>query len=219
MRPNHSFNPTLSARFNQGASLPRPLMRKLLVTAALLPALAVASPLPDSINDLFAGTCMKYFYSQDNLRKAMEDMGDQQAPPEKATFFLGGNPGNAWFVIAPSTTYVVALRDDTVCAVFAQRADAGQVQAGFAALVAKAPEPLVAAAQDASGLGPNDAISRTVAYSWSRPEDEVELLFVLTTSDSSDATAQAMVSMSLVGKATNSVKGMPLRAPKPGARP
>ena len=179
-------------------------MRKFLAIAALLPILATASPPPDSINDLFAGTCMKYFYSQDNLRKAMDEIGAPEAPPEKAEFFLGGNPGKAWFVVAPSTAYVVALRDDTICAVFAQHADPNQVHAGFSALVSTAPEPLVAVAQDATGLGPNDAHTRTMAYTWSRPEDEDELLFVLTTTDSSDATAQAVVSLSLVGKANNS---------------
>lgn len=186
-------------------------MRKLLATAALLPAFAVASPPPNSINDLFAGTCMKHFYSQDALRKAMSDTGAPEVPPEKAEFFLGGNPGKAWFVIAPSTAYVIALRDDTVCAVFAQRANADQAHAGFSALVSTAPKPLVAAKQDAAALGPKDSHTRTVAYSWSRPEDKNELLFVLTTSDSADATAQAMASMSLAGKANNSFKAMPLR--------
>jgi hypothetical protein len=50
-----------------------------------------------------------------------------------------------------------------------------------------------------------------MAYAWSRAEDKDEILFVLTTSDSNDATAQAMVSMSLVGKANSSFKAMPLR--------
>ncbi|MCD9029050.1 hypothetical protein LDO26_12650 [Luteimonas sp. BDR2-5] len=153
---------------------------------------------------------MKHFYSQDNLRKAMSDMGAPEAPPDKAEFFLGGNPGKAWFVIAPSTTYVVALRDDTVCAVFAQRANPDHAHAGFSALVGTAPEPLLAAVQDATGLGPNDKHTRTMAYAWSRPEDKDELLFILTTSKSSEATAQAMASMSLVGKADSS-KAIPLR--------
>lgn len=181
-------------------------MRALLVIAGLLPALTVASPPPDSINDLFAGTCMKHFYSQDNLRKQMMEIGAPEAPPEKAEFFLGGNPGQAWFVIAPSTAYVVALRDDSVCAVFARRANSDQVHTGFVALVGTAPGPLIAVAQDATELGPNDAHTRTSAYSWARAEDKDELLFVLTTSDSSEATAQAMVSMSLVDKANSSFK-------------
>ena len=182
-------------------------MRNLLAIAALLPTLATASPPPDSIGDLFAGTCMKHFYSQDDLRKLMGDIGAPEAPAEKAEFFLGGNPGKAWFVIAPSTAYVVALRDDSVCAVFAQRAEHDQAQSDFSALVGTAPEPLTAVVQDATGLGPNDAHTRTTAYSWSQPEGTDELLFVLTTSDSSEATAQAMISMSLVGKAD---KAMPL---------
>lgn len=186
-------------------------MRSFLAIAALIPAFATASPPPDSIHDLFAGTCMKHFYSQDNLRKLMGDTGAREAPPEKAEFFLGGNPGKAWFVIAPSTAYVVALRDDAVCAVFAQRADVDRVRSGFSALVGTAPEPLIATAQDATELGPNDAHTRTAAYSWSRPEDKDGLLFVLTTSDRSDATAQAMISMSLVDKSSHSVEAVPRR--------
>lgn len=187
-------------------------MHNFLAIAALLPVLSAASSPPDSINELFASTCMRHFYAQDNLRKAMGDIGAAEASPDKAEFFLGGNPGKAWFVMAPSTVYVVALRDDAVCAVFAQRADAHQVRAGFSALLATAPDPLVASAEDATELGPNDAHTSTAAYSWSRPEDKDELLFVLTTSDSSEATVQAMVSMSLVGKVGNPSKAMPLRS-------
>ena len=209
--PNQSFKSTPSARLNSGVSLPRQIMRKLLAVAALFPAFAVASMPPDSINDLFAGTCMKHFYSQDSLRKAMSDIGAPEAPVEKAEFFLAGKPGKAWFVVAPSTAYVVALRDDSVCAVFAQRANADQAHSGFSNMVGTAPEPLVATAQGATALGPQAPQTRTTAYSWSRSEDKDQLLFVLTTSDSADATAQAMVSMSLVGKANNSFKAMPLR--------
>lgn len=177
-------------------------MRALLALATLLPLSAAASPPADSINDLFAGTCMKHFYSQDGLRKAMSDLGSPEVPAEKAKFFLDNKAGKAWFVIAPSTPYVVALRDDSVCAVFAQRANSEQVRSGFVALVGAAPRPLAAAVEDGSSIGAlNDEHVRTLAYSWSRPEDKDQLLFVLTTSDSSEATAQAMVSMSLVGKA------------------
>jgi len=174
-------------------------MRSLLATAAILPALATAaSPPPDNLNDLFAGTCMKYFYSQNDLREAMSN--SPEVPPEKAEFFLDKAAGKAWFVMAPSTTYVVALRDDTVCAVFAQRANSESTRAGFSALVGTAPEPFVAAAVEPGTLGPNNEYTRTMAYSWFRPQDTSELLFVLTTSDSNEATAQAMASMSLVDR-------------------
>ena len=186
-------------------------MRKLLAIAALLPTCAVASTPPDSINELFAGTCMKHFYSQDVLRNSMSDTGAPEAPPDKAEFFLAGKPGKAWFVVAPSTAYVVALRDDSVCAVFAQRADADRAHSGFSEMVSTAPEPLMAAAQEATALGPQAPHTRTTVYSWGRPEEKAELLFVLTTSDNADATAQAMISMSLVGKANSSFKATPLR--------
>ncbi|MFL6587836.1 MAG: NMCC_0638 family (lipo)protein [Luteimonas sp.] len=71
-------------------------MRKLLAIAALLPTCAVASTPPDSINEIFAGTCMKHFYSQDVLRKSMSDTGAPEAPPDRAEFFLAGKPGKAW---------------------------------------------------------------------------------------------------------------------------
>jgi hypothetical protein len=141
---------------------------------------------------------MKYFYSQADLRETMRDT--PEVPPKKAEFFLGKSPGKAWLVVAPSTAYVVALRDDTLCAVFAQRADADSTRAGFSALVGTAPAPLVAVEVESGSLGPNNEHEGTIAYSWSRPEDTVELLFVLTTTDSKDATAQAMASMSLVAR-------------------
>ncbi len=159
-----------------------------------------ASPPPpaDSLNDLFAVTCMKHFYSREQLKASMNAPGIRVAPQEQSEFFLRRAPGTAWFVPSPSTTYVVALRDDGVCIVYAQTAEASKVKAGFVDLVGRAPAPMESREQ--AGLGPNDDRASTVAYTWSRPQDESELLFVLTTSESPDVTAQAMASMSLVGR-------------------
>ncbi|WNH48944.1 hypothetical protein PDM28_01010 [Stenotrophomonas aracearum] len=46
----------------------------------------------------------------------------------------------------------------------------------------------------------NNEHARTIARFWSRPKDKEELLFVLTTSSSDTARAQAMASMALVDK-------------------
>lgn len=73
-------------------------MRTFLSATALLPSLAAAAPLPDGINELFAGTSMKHFYSQENLRDAMRDIGAPEVPAGNAEFFLGNSPGKAWFV-------------------------------------------------------------------------------------------------------------------------
>lgn len=185
-------------------------MRKssLLALALLAPGFASAagSALPDDFNALFAMTCMKHFYSQNELREAMNAQSDGVLSGEQAKYFLQGSPGTAWSVTAPSAKYVVALRDDTLCLVFAQRAVSSAVQRGFVALVSSAPDPLVAIKLNDPSLGPNRGTTRTIAYSWGRPEDDSELLFTLTTTDDVDATTQALASMALVNKLGNPPK-------------
>lgn len=177
-------------------------MRRFLARIGILaiPVFASASAMADGLTDLFASTCMKNFYAQDKLRAEMNASGASVVPPEKAGLFLNDRPGTAWLLMGSSTAYVVALRNDTSCAVFAQKADAARVRAAFIELVGSAPEPMSAEEQDGSTLGPDNEHARTTAYTWSRPEDAGELLFVLTSSDSPEASAQAMVSMALVSK-------------------
>jgi hypothetical protein len=153
-----------------------------------------------NFNALFATTCMQYFYSQEDLRKEMPGQSAEVLPAEQSEFFLGGQPGTAWILVVSGAKYVVSLRDDTLCAVFAQRAESAAVQTGFSSLVGSAPEPLIATKLDDLALGPNNRSTRTIAYSWGRPKDDSELVFTLTTSDDVDATVQAMASMALVKK-------------------
>ena len=143
---------------------------------------------------------MKHFYSHDGLRKAMDEQGAEVLAGGQAEFFLGGQAGTAWILTALSTKYVVSLREDALCAVFAQRAESGPVQSGFASLVSSAPEPLVARKLKDPALGTTSGSTKTAAYSWGRPEDQTELVFTLTTSDDSNVTAQAMASMTLTKK-------------------
>ena len=75
-------------RLGSGVSISRHVMRKLLATAALLPALATASPPPDSISELFAGTCMQHFYSPDSLRAA--ELGPNDAHSRVISMSLVG---------------------------------------------------------------------------------------------------------------------------------
>ena len=151
-------------------------------------------------NALFATTCMQHFYAQDDLRKEMANRDAGALPGEQAEFFLGGQPGTAWIIASSGAKYVVTLRDDTLCAVFAQRAESAAVQTGFSSLVGSAAEPLIATKLDAPALGPNNRSTTTIAYSWGRPEDDSELVFTLTTSDDVDAAVQAMASMALIKK-------------------
>lgn len=154
--------------------------------------------LPDDFSTLFATTCMQHFQEPDDLRGALQDGGAELVPAQNSDAFLGGESGQAWIIKGATTRYVVSLRDDGVCAVFAQQAERASTEADFIDLVGSSPEPMVARKEDAAKLGPNNEHSRTLAYSWTLPGQQSQLLFVLTTSTSTEVLAQAMASLSEV---------------------
>lgn len=173
------------------------LLMVLLVAALAAPTAGLAA---EPFSTLFAQTCMKQFYTPDKLRA---DMTARHAPvvdAKPAAFFLGGRSGTAWGVKVGEGRYVVALRDDGVCAVFAWRASVADVQRDFAALVSTAPKPLTATRMPDSAAGPNTGLLKSVAYAWSRPGDTSQLVFALTTSSEAHPEVQAMASMGLVKK-------------------
>ena len=190
-------------------------MRKFLlligILAACSPLQALASPLTDQFTILFGNTCMLHFYSQDKLRQEMSTSATPELPAAKAAFFLNNGVGTAWSVSLAGGEYVVALRNDNFCAVYARKTDVQAAHAGFKALVAASPPPLVAAELDESLAGPNTQTLKSVAYSWSRPGDAVELVFILTTSSEVAPMVQAMASVALSKRPNNSFKGKPLR--------
>lgn len=160
-----------------------------------LPFSAQAAQL-DSFTDLFARTCMQHFYSQDQLRGKLA--AQQELEGQEASFFLGGLEGTAWLVEHNNSRFVVSLRQDGMCAVFAQTASATEVQRNFVATVGNAPEPLVAVQRQSSG--PASGSTRTVSYAWTREQDPSELLFTLTTSEDPDSPVQAMASLGVAAK-------------------
>jgi hypothetical protein len=149
---------------------------------------------------LFTKTCMAHFYAQDTLRlKMIADGARMLLPDDNAPLFLGHTSGAAWVVGFGGMPYVVSLRDDGVCAVFAKHASAAAVKENFTDLVSIAPPPLVS--QKEMPAGPNRDDIETISYSWSLPEDKTELLFTLTTSKTENHPIQAMASMALIQKA------------------
>ncbi|WP_425500967.1 NMCC_0638 family (lipo)protein [Pseudoxanthomonas gei] len=172
-------------------------------------AFAAEPPQQETFTALFATTCMQHFYAPEKLRANMTSQSAPVLQGEQSQFFLGGSPGTAWSIRLPDGMYVVSWRDDGVCTVFAQHAPVAEVQSNFAALVASAPEPLIASPR-ATG-GPNTDALKTSSYAWHRSEEETELLFTLTTSSEATAAVQAMASMAVANKPNNSFKAKPLR--------
>jgi hypothetical protein len=171
-----------------------------LVSTLLTGFLQVAAPeaTPDAFMAVFTTTCMKYYDSSDKLRAAMKASGTAALTGDAAAFFLSRRPGTAWGVSAQERRYIVALRDDGICTVFAQQADVDAVRQGFTRLVSKASPPLEARSLPGGPSG--GGVVQTTTYAWSRPADETQLVFTLTTSTSPAAPVQAMASVALTAK-------------------
>jgi len=159
----------------------------------------------DSFTTLFAFTCMKHFYAHDQLRADMAASNAAVLPQDRAAFFLNGTHGTAWAVLENEQRYVVVLRDDDICAVYAQHAPVEVVQKNFVALVSSSPAPLVAEQLNSAISGPNSDVLHTIAYAWSRPKDDTQLTFTLTTS-TDGVPVQAMASMAYSKKPNPSSK-------------
>ncbi|MGO4701692.1 NMCC_0638 family (lipo)protein [Dyella sp. 2RAB6] len=171
-----------------------PIGLALLLTAA--PALAQDGDAAAFFVKLYAEKCMKHYAKPMALKAEFEAAKTPELPANTANFFLGGAPGKAWPQRGPGEgRFVVSLRDDGICAVFAQHADDANVERRFKDLVSTSPPPLAAAVdKDEHEMSPTGPI-HTLSYTWSRPGDESELLFTLTTAVSPDAPVQAMASL------------------------
>ena len=166
------------------------------IAASLASSQVPAATLTDPFTIVFGNTCMLHFYSQDKLRHEMA-ANAEQLTPDKAAFFLGGGTGIAWALPEDAGGYVIALRDDNFCAAYARHADVAAAHRGFKSLVASSPPPLEARELDKAHAGPNTETLKSVAYSWSRPGDKTELVFILTTSSEPAPMVQAMASVAL----------------------
>jgi hypothetical protein len=170
------------------------------LTVSAPPSVGVVEPKPDDFNVLFATACMKHFFSPDELRKKMTEQRAEVLESGPATFFLGKLPGTAWAITIESAKYVISLRDDKTCSVYARRAEAKSVQRGFVSLVSTAPKPFSATKSDEPFAESNDSRTKTIEYSWVQPDDKPALAFTLITSENINAPNQAMASMALAKK-------------------
>lgn len=153
---------------------------------------------PEFFTKLYAQTCMKHFGKPGALRNELTANKLPELPPEKAQAFLAGSPGTAWLIPNPIGDFVVSLRNDNVCAVYARRAEAAEVERRFSGLVSKSPPPLVSEKLRDERSNSTNGPTRTISYAWVRPQAKQKLLFTLTTATSATAQLQAMASLAMV---------------------
>jgi len=149
--------------------------------------------------DVFLTTCLKHYGKPDALRADLDQRRLPQVPAQYASFFLNGKEGHAWSATNPMGEYVISLRADGVCAVFARRAKDTEVQKLFATLVEglAIPPMTVKKEEDKSSMTPNGP-TRYVSYTYSKAEAKGSLHFGLTTASSESADLQAMATLSMV---------------------
>ena len=155
---------------------------------------------PEFFAKLYAKTCMKHFGKPDGLRNELTENKLPELPPQKAQAFLAGAPGTAWLIPNPVGDFVVSLRNDNVCAVFARRAEATEVERRFSDLVSKSPPPLVSEKLRDDRSNSANGATHTISYAWFRPQAKQKLLFTLTTATSPSAQLQAMASLAMVAE-------------------
>jgi hypothetical protein len=173
------------------------LVSTLLGVSQVAAQVAAQEPAPDPFVVLFSITCMKYYNSADQLRAAMKASGSAEMTGDAAAFFLNGKIGSAWRVPVEGKPYIVTLRQDGICTVFAQKADIEAVRKDFTRLVSRATPPVEARSLPG---GPGGTVVQTITYAWARPTDDVQLVFTLTTSTSPSAPVEAMATVALTAK-------------------
>ena len=224
--------------------------------AALAASQAPAQPLPKSLSrraasntdpkgegflNLYVELCVKRIGEIDAFHDKLLREKVPRLQPDRARMFLAGMAGDAWPVPYKGKmgNFVLVLpAQKNVCMLYALRTDTAAVEQGFADMVAKAPEPMIARrGPETHALTASNGATRTVSTSWAPPGSERKMQFMLTTAAAPDAQLQALGSVAIVagadpgpgperagagaraGKPTRTPSGSPAQAPRPRAQP
>lgn len=185
-------------------------------TAAQPPALAASPPpkplrKPPAANpdphgegflNLYVELCVKRIGEIDAFRDKLLREKVPKLQPDSAKLFLSGMEGDAWPVPYQGKmgNFVLVLPEKkNLCMLYARRTDTAAVEQGFAEMVAKPPEPMIATRgpQDHSVTRTNGD-TRTVSTSWAPPGSARKMQFMLTTTSAPGAQVQAFGSVAIV---------------------
>lgn len=148
---------------------------------------------------LFAKTCVKHTGKADELRTELKTAGLPVIPDQYAASFLGGAPGQAWSATNPVGEFVIAVRQDGICAVFARQANQKDTETIFATMVKAVSRPpfAVTKGKETTATTPNGP-THTMAYKSAAPKAKTAIQFTLTTASEPTAALQAMASLMIV---------------------
>lgn len=149
----------------------------------------------ESFANIFTSTCVKYASNMAALRAKLAPL--PTLAPDKAAYFLQGQPGKAWPVPDPHGSFVVAIPDgQSLCAVYAHRVGVPQAVSWFKKMVADAPVPMTSRqVQNSKAPTAQNGVASTIAFEWSAPDSTKRVLYSLTTSDSAKADLQGLASV------------------------
>lgn len=159
---------------------------------------------PEGFAKLYLTTCMQNINDFEALRTRLINNKLPKFPPEQATLFLQGQSGDAWPVPHQGQmgNFVLTLPiDKSFCAIHVRRANQTEVEQLFIRLVAKAPSPLVSERRkDEQSETTVNGKTRIISYTWSLPQANRKMLFMLTTASSENAQLQVLGSASMISE-------------------
>jgi hypothetical protein len=222
-----------------GALAASPVPVPVLPAARVLPrpARSNVDPNGDGFLNLYVELCVKRIGEIDAFHDKLLREKVPRLQPDSAKAFLSGMDGDAWPVPYQGKmgNFVLVLpAQKNLCMLYARRTATAAVEQGFDAMVAKAPEPMIATrGPQTHALTRANGETRTVSTSWAPPGSGRRMQFVLTTTSSPDAQVQAFGSVAIVvgpepgpgpDKAASSApltkpSGSPAPAPRPRAQP
>jgi hypothetical protein len=225
-----------SARVATLAARPLPVAVPPAARVLPKPAASNADPNGDGFLNLYVELCVKRIGEIDAFRDKLLREKVPRLQPDSAKAFLSGMEGDAWPVPYQGKmgNFVLVLpAQKNLCMLYARRTDTAAVEQGFDAMVAKAPEPMIATRGPQTRAGPRaPGETRTASTSWAPPGSGRRMQFILTTNSSPDAQVQAFGSVAIVvgpepgpgpdkasSAVTRSPNGSPAPAPRPRAQP
>ena len=153
----------------------------------------------ETFQAIYASTCMQYLLKLDELRGNLKAL--PKFPTAQASQILAGETGSAWPVPADTGSYILAIPDNkNLCAIYAKELDAQLANQQFTEVYSKPPSPFIATQIDNTTKPVGGGVKTTLSYSWSAPDTQRKMLFMLTIDDSATTDVKAMYTASIMSE-------------------